>query len=157
MLNTSYHKKTSLQVGVIFHHSLSESDVQLFSEDLGEIFDGFLFHYLRLISESCLTSPLKIIFDRISWWQWVSSQFVGNPAAKVMFIKKFMLWDPAARNCHSLVLRCKEACSPAPPAAARSPPTPRPQKTTKGGSSAIGNGTKRAPPVPYTDAQKQKN
>ena len=91
MLNASSHKKTRLQAGVIFHHSLSESDVQLFSGDLCQIFDGFLLHYFRLISESHLDTPIKIIFDRISWWQWVSSMFVGNPSANVLVIKEFMI------------------------------------------------------------------
>ena len=165
MLNASSHKKTRLQAGVIFHHSLSESDVQLFSGDLGQIFDGFLFTYLRLISESHLPLPMKTIFDRISWWQWVSSMFVGNPAANVLFIKKFMIehhaaewWNPAARNCHSLVVQCKEACAPATPAGLRPPATPRPPKAATGSSAIAGTATKRAATalVPYTDAQRQK-
>ena len=122
-----------------------------------------MFHYLRLISESRLTSPLKIILDRISWWQWVASQFVGNPAANVMFIKKFMVdhhdaewWEPAAKNSHSLVLQCKEACAPAPHTTTRQPPTPRPQKAPRVISGGKGNGATRAPPAPYSDAQRQK-
>ena len=121
------------------------------SEDLGAIFDGFFFHYLEMINDSHLPTPVKTFFDRIKWWQWVSSNFVGNPAAHVMFVKHFMVehhgdefWEPVVRNCHTLVAKCKETCALPAPAAQRSPPTPRGSRpSAPGGSGKGGKGGKR--------------
>ena len=66
MLNASSSKTSRISAGVTFHHSLSESDVKLFTDDLGQIFDGFFFHYLKMVNKSQLSCPVKILFDRIS-------------------------------------------------------------------------------------------
>ena len=163
MLNASSSKSSRISAGITFHHSLSESDVRLFTDDLGQIFDGFFFHYLKMVNESQLECPVKTVFDRISWWQWVSSNFVGNPAANVMFIKRFMVehhgaafWEPIVKNCHTLVMQCKEACSPAHHATPRPSPTPRPQTKPSAGGKGGSGGNNRSPHVPYTDAQRAK-
>ena len=151
MLNSSSSKTTRIHASITFRTTLSEADVKTLSEDLGAIFDGFFFHYLEMINDSHLPTPVKTFFDRIKWWQWVSSNFVGNPAAHVMFVKHFMVehhgdefWEPVVRNCHTLVAKCKETCALPAPAAQRSPPTPRGSRpSAPGGSGKGGKGGKR--------------
>jgi hypothetical protein len=76
MLNSSSTKTTKIAAGLIFKHSLSESDVAVLSEDLLEITSGFTHHYLKVVSESHLENPMDVMVDRLAWWQWVSKCFV---------------------------------------------------------------------------------
>ena len=69
MLNASSSKATRIQANLTFRHTLSEADVQVLSEDLSSIFDGFFYHYLEMIDDSHLDLPRKKVFDRIRWWQ----------------------------------------------------------------------------------------
>jgi hypothetical protein len=115
-----------------------------------------------LISESRLPSPMKTMLDRISWWQWVSTNFVGNPAANVLFIKKFMVehhkeefWGPIVKHCHSMVTLCKEKCAlyhPARPSQLNKPASRTP--TPGGGKGSSGKKSNISPA--YTPAQNKK-
>ena len=153
MLNATSSKTTRLNANISFRTTLSEADVKVLSEDLGSIFDGFLFHYLEMVNESQLPTPVKTIFDRIKWWQWVASNFVGNPAAQAMFIKHFMVyhhseefWEPVVKNCHTLVAKCKETCSLHTQAAQRPPPPPKGSRPiASNGSGKGGKGGKNTP------------
>ena len=158
MLNSSSSKISRIHANLSFRQFLSEADVKTLSEDLAAIFDGFLFHYLQMVSESHLPDPIKTIFDRIRWWQWVSSNFVGNPAAQVMYIKHFMVeyhqaefWEPVAKNSYTLVARCKDTCFTPPFSAPKPPAYPKSGKsTTPGGTPKGGKGGKKND---YTPAQ----
>ena len=158
MLNASSSKTTRIQANLTFRHTLSEADVQVLSEDLGSIFDGFFYHYLSMVNDSHLDLPVKKVFDRIRWWQWISSNFAGNPAAQVMFIKRFMvdhhaedLWEPVVKNSHTLVAFCKEKCAPFTHAPQRPPPPPRIAKLlAPGGSVKGGKGGRK---TSYSPAQ----
>ena len=68
MLNSSSSKTTRIHASITFRTTLSEADVKSLSVDLGAIFDGFFFHYLEIINDSHLPSPVKTIFNRIKWW-----------------------------------------------------------------------------------------
>jgi hypothetical protein len=162
MLNATSTKTSRIAAGLVVCTSLSEADVKILSEDLTEIFDGFFYHYLEMINESRLDSPVKTMIDRIKWWQWIATNFAGNPAANVLFIKKFMVehhmvefWEPIVKQCHSMVTLCKEKCASSHSARALQPPrqagkTP----TTSGGK---GGGSKKAASfIPYTPAQNAK-
>ena len=154
MLNATSSKTTRIHANITFRTTLSEADVKILSEDLGSIFDGFFFHYLEMVNESQLPTPVKTIFDRI-WWQWVSTNFVGNPAAQVMFIKHFMVehhaeefWEPAVKNCHTLVAKCKETCAFPAQATQRPPPPPRCSSSVAPKGSGKGGKGARALPTP---------
>jgi hypothetical protein len=162
MLNASSAKTSRIAAGLVVCTSLTEADVKILSEDLAEILYGFFYHYLGLISESRLDSPIKVLLDRISWWQWIATNFVGNPAANVLFIKKFMVehhkevfWTPIVKQCHSMVTLCKEKCGPhmaARPTQAAKPATKTP--STAGGKGS--SGKKSATTQVYTTAQQAK-
>ena len=151
MLNSSSAKTTRMHAGLSFRQCLSEADVKILSDDLAAIYDGFFFHYLQMVSESRLTTPIKIIFDRIRWWQWVASNFVGNPAAQVMYIKNFVVeyhtaesWEVVAKNSYTLIAKCRDACpitpflSSKPPQYPTSPSAPPPGHTPRGGKGGKG-------------------
>ena len=158
MLNSSSSKTTRIQANLSFRQFLSEADVKTLSEDLEAIFDGFLYHYLKMVSESHLPTPVKVVFDRIQWWQWVSSNFTGNPAAQVMYIKHFMVehhmeefWEPIAKNSYTLVAKCRDAFSTPLFSAPRPPKTPHSSRATPpGGPSLGGKGGRKSD---YTAAQ----
>ena len=151
MLNSSSSKTTRMSAGLSFRQCLSEADVKVLSDDLPAIHDGFFYHYLQMVSESRLTTPVKIIFDRIRWWQWVSGNFVGNPAAQVMYIKNFVVdyhtaesWELAAKNSYTLIARCRDTCpipifsSAKPPQYPKSSSAPTPGNTSRGGKGGKG-------------------
>ena len=151
MLNSSSAKTTRMHAGLSFRQCLSEADVKVLSDDLAAIYDGFFFHYLQMVSESRLTTPVKVIFDRIRWWQWVASNFVGNPAAQVMYIKNFVVeyhtaesWELVAKNSYTLIARCRDACpiptflSAKPPQYPKSSSSPAPGNTSRGGKGGKG-------------------
>jgi hypothetical protein len=162
MLNSTSVKESRISTGLVLKSSLSEADVVTLSDDLPQIFDGFFFHYIKLISESRLPTPMATILDRLSWWKWVADNFKGNAAAQVMFIKSFVvdhhsapLWEPLVKQETTLVLHCKEQCPlwarPAPKASSnpKPPQYPKPKATGKGGKGQ----TKFAP---LTTAQQAK-
>ena len=115
MLNCTTSKSSKLAVGIVLRHSLSESDVAILTDDFSQIADGFLYHYLKVVSESNLENPLATIMDRLSWWQWMCRVFGKNFAAQVKFIKNFMVehhdqpfWTPLVKLETNLVILCKE-------------------------------------------------
>ena len=115
MLNCTTSKSSKLAVGIVLRHSLSESDVAILTDDFSQIADGFLYHYLKVVSESNLEDPLATIMDRLSWWQWMCRVFGKNFAAQVKFIKNFMVehhdqpfWTPLVKLETNLVILCKE-------------------------------------------------
>jgi hypothetical protein len=117
MLDSSAVKTTTLAVGLTFKHALSEADVAHLENDLLEITSGFTHHYLNVVSDSHLDAPLEIIKDRLAWWQWAATTFVGNAAAQVLFIKEFVfanhgkrLWLPQALTESIMVARCFRVC-----------------------------------------------
>ena len=117
MLNSTSSKQTKISAGLFMRTSLSEADVAVLTSDLHQIFDGFFYHYLKLVSESHLADPMATIMDRISWWQWMASTFAKNPAAQVKFIKSFLvdhhaapLWTPLVKQETNLMLQCLRDC-----------------------------------------------
>ena len=162
MLNSTSVKESRISAGLVLKSSLSEADVVTLSDDLPQIFDGFFFHYIKLISESHLPTPMATILDRLSWWKWVADNFKGNSAAQVMFIKSFVVdhhsapfWEPLVKQETTLVLHCKDQCHtwarPAPKASSnpKPPQYPKTKATGKGGKGQ----TKFAP---LTTAQQAK-
>jgi hypothetical protein len=118
MLNAASSKSTRLSVDIVVRHSVSEADVAILTDDLLQIYDGFFFHYLRLVSESRLPDPMATIMDRISWWQWMATNFMLHPAAQVKFIKSFLVdhhkapfWTPLVKSETTLMLLCKQECA----------------------------------------------
>jgi hypothetical protein len=161
MLNTTSVKTQRLAAGLVLKHSLGEGDIKILSDDLPQILDGFMFHYLRLIHESQIEASGRTVFDRIAWWHWITNNFVGNPAGQVMFIKFFVaehhreeFWEPVVRVSHSLVTKCKEAT-----AAGVSHPSrpPRDVKTSRHVGASGGKGaskhTQKSNHQPLTQAQ----
>jgi len=56
--------------------SNSAGDAEPTQDDLLQIYDGFFFHYLLLVSESRPPpGPMATIMDRISWWGWLQISF----------------------------------------------------------------------------------
>ena len=115
MLNCTTKKSSKIAVGIVLRHSLTESDVAILTDDFSQITDGFLFHYLKVVSESNLENPLATIMDRLSWWQWMCRVFGKNFAAQVKFIKNFLVehhdqpfWTPLVKLETNLVILCKE-------------------------------------------------
>lgn len=115
MLNCASSKSSKLSVGLVLRHSLSEADVTILTDDFSQISDGFLYHYLKVVSESNLDDPLATVMDRLSWWQWMCQVFGKNFAAQVKFIKNFLLehhsepfWTPLVKLETNLVILCKE-------------------------------------------------
>jgi hypothetical protein len=162
MLNATSTKTSRIAAGLVVCTSLTEADVKFLSEDLSEIFDGFFYHYLELIDESRLDSPVKTMIDRIKWWQWIATNFAGNPAANVLFIKKFMVehhlaefWEPIVKQCHSMVTLCKEKCASSHPARALQPPRQALRTPSISGGKG-GGGKKSASFTHYTPAQNAK-
>ena len=119
MLNSTSSKQTKISAGLFMRTSLSEADVAVLTSDLHQIFDGFFYHYLKLVSESHLADPMATIMDRISWWQWMASTFAKNPAAQVKFIKSVRVehhaapfWTPLVKLETNLMLQCMRECTP---------------------------------------------
>ena len=115
MLNCTSSKSSKIAAGLVLRHSLSEADVLILSDDFTQITDGFLFHYLKVVSESNLPDPLATIIDRLGWWQWMCHVFGTNFAAQVKFIKNFLVehhgepfWTPLVKLETNLVILCKE-------------------------------------------------
>jgi hypothetical protein len=118
MLNTASSKTTRITANLVMRQCASEADVAILSDDLKQIQDGFLYHYLKMVSESSLPDPMKTIMDRLSWWQWVEANFLRQPAAQVKFIKCFLVdhhavpfWTPIVKYETTLVLLCKQECT----------------------------------------------
>ena len=140
MLNSMPMKSSKIATGLVLRHSLSEADVEILTNDFSQITDGFLFHYLKVVSESNLDDPLAIVMDRLAWWQWMAKVFDKNVAAEVKFIKSFLVehhrepfWTPLVKLETNLVLLCKEQA-----------PLPSSQKAVKkdSGSKPAGKGGK---------------
>jgi hypothetical protein len=139
---------------------LSEADVLILSDDFTQITDGFLFHYLKVVSESNLHDPLATIIDRLGWWQWMCQVFGTNFAAQVKFIKNFLVehhcepfWTPLVKLETNLVILCKEqAPLPVSQKVAKKDPSGKP--SGKGGAKT-GNGN-RPPRVVLSASQLKK-
>ena len=115
MLNSTSTKSSKIAAGLVLRHSLSEADVAILTDDFSQITDGFLFHYLKVVSESNLDDPLAIVMDRLAWWRWMAQVFDKNFAAEVKFIKNFLVehhretfWTPLVKLETNLVILCKE-------------------------------------------------
>ena len=118
MLNITSSKSTRIAVGIIMRHCASEADITTLTDDLHQIHDGFFYHYLKIVGESQLPDPMATIMDRISWWQWMETNFKSKPAAHVKFIKSFLVdhhatpfWAPQVKLETNLVILCKHECS----------------------------------------------
>ena len=140
MLNCASSKSSRLSAGLVLRHSLSEADVTILTDDFSQISDGFLYHYLKVVSESNLDNPLATVIDRLSWWQWMGRVFGKNFAAQVKFIKNFLLehhsepfWTPLVKLETNLVILCKEqAPLPGPTNAAKKDSSSKPAGKGKG-------------------------
>jgi hypothetical protein len=160
MLNCTSSKSSKIAAGLVLRHSLSEADVLILSDDFTQITDGFLFHYLKVVSESNLHDPLATIIDRLGWWQWMCHVFGTNFAAQVKFIKNFLVehhgepfWTPLVKLETNLVILCKEqAPLPVSQKVAKKDPSGKP--SGKGGAKT-GNGN-RPPRVVLSASQLKK-
>ena len=161
MLNCTSSKSSKIATGIVLRHSLSEADVTILTDDFTQITDGFLFHYLKVISESNLDDPMATVMDRLSWWQWICHVFGANVAAQVKFIKNFLVehhgelfWTPLVKLETNLVLLCKEQAPLHAQKAPKKDPSGKP--SGKGGSK---HGSSHKPPGPrvvLTTAQQTK-
>jgi hypothetical protein len=132
-------KRQVITAGLIFSQALSEEDVEVLSDDLSEIRDGFFGLYLLLIGDSSLPKPKETTFDRIKWWSWLETNFRQNPAALVLFVHKFVLehhkepfWHPLLKSEATLVAECKATTVRTPRAGAVAPQAKtRPAKQSK--------------------------
>ena len=114
-----------LQAGIIFHHSLSKFDVKLFSDDLGHFFFTIYVWSVNHIcpprKNQCLTGIWLVAAGVVQrcWHpfhqRYIYQVFYACPSCH-------RVSSPTARTCHSLVMQCKESCSPAPSSAPRPPP-----------------------------------
>jgi hypothetical protein len=161
MLNCTSSKSSKIATGLVLRHSLSEADVTTLTDDFSQITDGFLFHYLKVISESNLDDPMATVIDRLSWWQWICHVFGANVAAQVKFIKNFLVehhgepfWTPLVKLETNLVLLCKEQAPLHAQKASKKEPSGKP--SGKGGGKHGSSHKPSGPRVVFTTAQQAK-
>ena len=162
MLNCASSKSSKIAIGLVLRHSLSESDVTILTDDFSQISDGFLYHYLKVVSESNLENPLATVIDRLSWWQWMCRVFGKNFPAQVKFIKNFLVehhgepfWTPLVKLETNLVLLCKEqAPLPSQAKISKKDSSAKPAQPAKAGKKQNAGGQKAR--VVLTAAQLQK-
>jgi hypothetical protein len=100
--------------------SASEADIKTLTHDHEAISSGFLYSYIKLLSESSFDDAMDRVKDRLAWWQWLTDFFGQNRPAKVKFIHAFMLkhhaapfWMPVTEErCSMLAIQARDNCPP---------------------------------------------
>ena len=107
-----------LSTSTVLVTSASEADVKILTHDYESISSGFLYSYIKLLSESAFPNAMDRVKDRLAWWQWLTDFFGQNKAATVKFIHAFMLkhhaapfWMPVTEErCSMLAIQARDTC-----------------------------------------------